>query len=111
VQAVVGAAVRPRGTRIPPDEAAMIDVDLWQPDATVSRYAARQIQEMHAIEPWRTLLPHEALQNPTGRVLGEADIRRAATSPFQSPPVSSKWQHIWRILRVAITGAIPWPVQ
>ena len=53
----------------------MICEDLWQPDSVVSKYAARQIQEMHQVEAWRSLLPQEALQNRTGRPLSEQDVR------------------------------------
>ena len=66
--------------KVPRDEEEFINCDLWNPEETSSRYVMRQIQEMHAVEAWRALLPNKELQHKNGRMLGYHDARCALTN-------------------------------
>lgn len=73
-QAVVLATIWQPG-KLTEEEKTMVSIDLWRPEETVAQYARREVQDVHAVEAWRALLPHDALHNTTGMPLREQDVR------------------------------------
>jgi hypothetical protein len=84
-QAAVGNRVKRRRPGVMEEyEVRIISQDLWDPSATMSRYAIRSIQELQAIQPWCSMLAPELL-NRMHRSESEEVAKCAFSSVAERP--------------------------